>query len=213
MITRSQYLQRWRDLHGNAEPGRIVRGWLNCAYALARPLAALRVSPDLVSLSGVVVAIAAVVLVNEQPVVAAALVIASLILDGLDGAVAVLRKRESSWGGVVDGFLDRIGEALWAIALVIVGVPVALVLVGWIAAMVQEYQRARLGSLYRSDDPIAVTICERPVRALLIAAAILMSSQTLPFNELITPTLFTSIWIAMQTVSAVQVWTSARILR
>lgn len=213
MITsRGAYVQRWRVLHGNAEPSRVVRGWLTIAYALARPLAILRVSPDLISVAGVGTAVAALLLAEDQPVMAAAIVVVSLIFDGLDGAVAILRERESAWGAVFDGFLDRIAEALWAVTLVLVGVPVWIAATAWSAAMVQEYQRAKVASLHRSDRPIAVSVCERPVRALVIASAVLMSYSDLPLADRVTPTVFAIGWLALQTIGALQVWRSARTL-
>jgi phosphatidylglycerophosphate synthase len=146
-------------------------------------------------------------------IAAAVVIVASLIFDGLDGAVAVLRERESDWGAVLDSFLDRIAEAFWAGALVAVGVPVPLAVAAWIIAMVQEYERARFGSLDRSAEPITVSVCERPVRALLIAAAVLMGHAGLPFNDIITPTVFAAIWLLLQSIGALQVWRASSSLR
>lgn len=209
-----EYLQRWRELHGNANPGRVVRGWLVIAFGLARPLAAVRTPPDLISFSGVLAAIAAWWLaVAGHPISAAIVIVTSLILDGLDGAVAVLRRRESAWGGVLDSLLDRVSEAVWAGTLVVIGVPMQVALAGWTAAMVQEYQRARFASLARSDAPIRATICERPVRALLIASSVLMSQNTLPLSDRLTPTVFAAAWLVLQTIGATQAWLAARVLR
>lgn len=210
--SRSAYLQRWRALHGNAVPGRVVRGWLVVAYGLARPLALLRISPDLISIAGVAAAVLALILADDRPLIAAVIIVVSLILDGLDGAVAVIGERESAWGAVLDGFLDRIAEALWAVALVVVGVPVWVAVVAWSIAMVQEYQRAKVASLQTSDRPIAVSICERPVRTLLIASAVLMSNSSLPLADQLTPTVFASAWLVLQSIGVVQVWRFARIV-
>lgn len=212
-LSRAQYLERWSALHGNASPSRIVRGWLAVAYALASPLARMRVAPDAISLFGVVAAVAALELSAERHVIAAAsIIVLSLILDGLDGAVAVLRQQESAWGAVFDSFIDRIAEALWAGTLVVIGVPIPIALAAWILAMVQEYQRARFASLDHAAEPIRVSVCERPVRALIIAAAVLMADQSLPLSDVITPTVVASIWLVLQTIGAMQVWRSSRTL-
>lgn len=212
ITTRAGYISRWSELHGGARPSRIVGGWLSVAYLLARPLALLRIAPDAVSLAGVTAAALALAIAADRPIAAAMIILASLILDGLDGAVAMLRERESAWGAVLDGFLDRLGEALWAVALVAVGVPVWLATVGWVLAMVQEYQRARLAALHSAGRPISVSICERPVRALLIASAVAMSDAALPLSEQLTPTVFASAWLGLQAIGVMQVWRSASIL-
>jgi archaetidylinositol phosphate synthase len=208
--SRAEYLERWSQLHGQARPHGVVRGWLWVAYHLAYPFARMRFSPDLISIFGVLAAVGALNLARADRVFwAAGIVVASLIFDGLDGAVAVLRRRESSWGAVVDAVLDRVAEAIWAGLLVVVGVPVWIAVAGWSLAMIQEYARARYAALDSAGSPIVVSICERPVRALLIASAAVMSADV-PLNDVVTPTLVAASWVAMQSVALLQVWWAAR---
>jgi archaetidylinositol phosphate synthase len=208
--SRTEYLERWSQLHGHAQPRGVVRGWLWVAYHLAYPFARMSISPDVMSLLGVVAAVAALELASTgRAFWAAGILVASLIFDGLDGAVAVLRRRESSWGALVDAVLDRVAEAIWAGTLVVLGVPVWIAVAGWSVAMVQEYARARQSALDSGVDPITVSICERPVRALLIASAVIMSADV-PLNDVVTPTVIALIWVAMQSVALVQVWWAAR---
>jgi archaetidylinositol phosphate synthase len=203
ILSRGEYLSRWSTLHGEVEPSALVRGWLTVAYVLARPFAALRFSPDVVTLFGLITAALALWLADAGAVVlAAVIVIFSLIFDGLDGAVAVLRSKESRWGAVLDAAVDRISEALWAIALVVVGVPPSIALAAWVVASVQEYARARVASLGHHQITL-VSICERPVRAIFIAVALAASIDAAP--DALGPTTWATVWLAFQTVALIQV--------
>ena len=61
---RQGYYDRWATRHGGYDPRSnvLVRGWLSGAYVLARPLAAARVPPDLITLTGLAVSGLAVAL-------------------------------------------------------------------------------------------------------------------------------------------------------
>lgn len=51
------------------------------------------------------------------------IVIIALILDGLDGTVAILRNQVSLRGAVLDSTADRVVEVAWLVALWRCGVP------------------------------------------------------------------------------------------
>ena len=95
------------------------------------------------------------------------LLVFSLLLDGVDGTVAIITGKNSKFGAMVDAVADRLVESLWAIALYLLGAPWEIVLVAWLAAFIQEYLRARAGGL-GVNQVLIVTWCERPVRATLI---------------------------------------------
>jgi 1L-myo-inositol 1-phosphate cytidylyltransferase / CDP-L-myo-inositol myo-inositolphosphotransferase len=86
-------------------------------------LAHLPIHPDVVSLVAFLFALAgAWVLAAGAGVAGGLLVLASSILDGVDGEIARLRIRASAAGALLDGVLDRIGDAvvlgglaLWAL--------------------------------------------------------------------------------------------------
>lgn len=198
-----KYRQEWSQHHGNASPSRIVAGWLNVAEFLATPLVFLKVSPHVVSAMGLALAVWSWQLAPHW--VAAVVVVVSLIFDGLDGAVAVMRERVTVQGGILDSTLDRVGEAFWAAALYVCGVDSRLVIIAWLLALIQEYARAR-GLALAPGSTVSAALCERPVRALLVAAGIAMSSAWGGAQ------LWAWIWLVMQAVSLMQVWMANRSL-
>lgn len=199
----TEYLHRWSQLHGNAVPSRIVRGWLVVAAALARPLVNLRVSPHAVTLGGLILAVVAWWFAPHPAV--AALIVLSLIFDGLDGAVAIMSDRVTALGGVLDSTVDRVGEAWWAGALYLSGADIRIVIAAWSLAIVQEYARARSLSLH-PEGQVTASVAERPVRALLIAAAI--ATASLGWSV----TAWASAWLILQAVGLVQVFFANRYL-
>jgi CDP-diacylglycerol--glycerol-3-phosphate 3-phosphatidyltransferase len=173
---RDAYLAGWSSLHGGYDARRsvAVRAWLVIGYRLARPLAVARIPPDLVTYAGVAAASAACVLAGQGgrwPVVAAACVVLSAVLDTLDGAVAVLARRASAWGYVLDSLADRVGDVLFVLALWLAGAP-APVAVGVAAVtLLYEYARARAAAGGMQDIGV-VTVAERPTRVILSTVAL-----------------------------------------
>lgn len=74
---------------------------------LARPLAALGISPDAITIAGCLIGLAAAAAIAAQAfATAVALILLSRLCDGLDGAVARLRGKVSDLGGYLDIVLD-----------------------------------------------------------------------------------------------------------
>ena len=192
-----KYREQWSALHGNARPSRLVSSWLATAEVLAKPLIWLRLSPNVISLIGLVMAGVAYIATPSR--IAAVIVLLSLVLDGLDGAVAVLTNRVTTWGGIIDSFVDRMGEALWAGALVVAGVDARIALTAWCLALIQEYARAR-GLTLAPHAEVKATLCERPVRALLIASALAVGSLAGGASA------WALLWLVFQAIGFVQVW-------
>ena len=176
---RDVYFDRWAGLHGGVDPRAsvMVRGWLTMTYALARPLAAQRVSPDWLTLAGLLVSLAVVPLAwagGRWPLVAVGVVVASGLLDNLDGAVAVLTDRTSRWGAVLDSVADRVSDTAYVVALLALGgfgdarPVVALAGVAVVLVLLQEYARARAAA-GGMDDVGVVTVGERPTRVVVAA--------------------------------------------
>jgi CDP-diacylglycerol--glycerol-3-phosphate 3-phosphatidyltransferase len=157
-VTPEQHLLRWEELHGvTASP--LVRRWLRLVQLLARPLAAARVPPDLLTAA----ALAATALALAVPH-GWVLVLLAGLLDGLDGAVAVLADRVSARGALLDRVADRLGEVLFAVLLVRAGAPWGLGLA--CGAGMLGLEAMRRGGVGR------VTVAERPVRVLFTAAGL-----------------------------------------
>ena len=169
-MKRDDYFARWSELHGGANITGVVKGWLVISYAISRPLVRLRVSPNALSIIGVVAAV--FTYTEAQRNYCIALLGISLLCDGIDGSVAILSNKASKRGAMVDALCDRVGETFWALAFYKLGAPAWLIGTAWVLAFTQEYCRARIAGLgdFRID---VVTVAERPVRASFLAVAIL----------------------------------------
>jgi len=191
-MIKADFFAKWSALHGNAEIKGIVKAWLNISYGSARFMSALRITPNLLTLLGIVFAIA--MAVNPLSLWTIPLLVLSLYADGIDGSVAIYQNRESQFGAILDSVADRISEALWFYVAYRIGAPAWIVLLTYVIASTQEYARARLGGLGVSEVGV-VTPAERPVRASFIFIALV--AYAIDFN-LVT--------LAMAVLSALQVF-------
>lgn len=164
-MRKDDFFAKWSSLHGNTQISGVVRGWLGISYQCARFLTFLRVTPNLLTFLGVL--FASLMLLKPFSLFAIALLMLSLLADGVDGSVAILQRRESNWGATIDSVADRASEALWLLVVYQIGVPAWLALSLWICAATQEYARARAASLGHFVIDV-VTPTERPVRASVI---------------------------------------------
>jgi CDP-diacylglycerol--glycerol-3-phosphate 3-phosphatidyltransferase len=182
-LSRADYLARWSQLHGGYDPAgsRLVAGWLRVAYTLARPVAAARVPADVVSLAAVVVAAVAVAACAPGArwvLVGAVAVGLCGLLDGVDGAVAVVSGQAGAWGAVLDSVVDRVVDAMLLLALWVVGAPAWVCLAAGVVAFAGEYARARAGGLGVTDITV-VTVGERPARV-AVTAMFLLAAGVFP---------------------------------
>ncbi len=191
-MNKADFFAKWSALHGNAEIKGIVKAWLNISYGSARFMSALRVTPNLLTLLGIVFAIA--MALNPLSLWTIPLLVLSLYADGIDGSVAIYQNRESQFGAILDSVADRISEALWFYVAYRIGAPAWVVLLTYVIASTQEYARARLGGLGISEVGV-VTPAERPVRASFIFIALV--AYAIDFN-LVT--------LAMAVLGALQVF-------
>jgi len=177
----------WRRAHripdGHPDPGgRVTLAWLRVPWTLGVPLARLGVHPDRLTLCGLWLALVAGWTAALGPGWAAAggaLTLLAGLVDGVDGAVAVLARRASAFGFVWDSAADRLAD------LALVAGPVALVAAHadgpWpalaagaaaaIAGLLLEYVRARAQA---GGLPAAWTLLtpgERPVRVIVLGVA------------------------------------------
>jgi CDP-diacylglycerol--glycerol-3-phosphate 3-phosphatidyltransferase len=169
-MNKSEFNSTWSSLHGGAEIKAIVKAWLAISFGSAKFLSKLHVTPNILTLLGLLFAIA--MAVNPLSLWAIPLLVLSLYADGIDGSVAILQGRNTSFGAVLDASADRISEALWFYVAYKIGAPAWLVLATYVIASTQEYARARLGGLGISDLGV-VTPAERPVRASFIFIALI----------------------------------------
>ena len=207
-MNRTEYLRSWPLVHGyeaGVEVSGIARAYLTINYFLVKPFVLLRFSPNLVTLLAPLLATFALFADNNFSV--AALLLLSLMADGFDGAVAIIRKKTSALGGVWDGIVDRITELLWIGSLYYAGISPALLLCIWVLVATQEYGRAKLNHVAGANTGVlgVVTICERPVRGLLVAFGFL--GQSFYSNCLV---IVSVIWLVMQSIALAQFILMAR---
>ena len=177
VLTRDEYFDTWAGLHGGHDPRSswLTSTWLGATYQVARPLAAMRVPPDLITLSAAVVsggAVGAAVAGERWVLLAAVLVAVSGGLDNVDGAVAVVSRRTTRWGYVLDSVVDRVCDGLYLVALWVVGAPGWLCVVAGALMGLQEYTRARAGQAGMREIGV-VSIWERPTRVIVTAMFLL----------------------------------------
>jgi phosphatidylglycerophosphate synthase len=174
---RDGYFDRWSRLHGGYDPRSSgwARWWLGITYRVGRPLARRGVAPDVLTLWGAAVGLGVAALAaagGRWPLLAVAVVVASGLLDNLDGCVAVLTDRATRFGAVLDSVVDRVSDGLYLVALWVLGAPGPLVVAAGSLMVLQEYARARATAGGMSDIGI-VTVWERPTRVVVTAFTLL----------------------------------------
>jgi phosphatidylglycerophosphate synthase len=195
-VGKEEFFTTWSKLHGDAKIEGIVKVWLQISFAVVKPLSKLRITPNFLTLAGLLTAIALWQFANNWT--AALFLTFSLFFDGIDGSLAIVSRVTSKFGAFTDSFVDRLSEFFWALALYKLGAPAILVFIALLATFTQEYLRARAGGLGYEEVGI-VTICERPVRASLIFIAIVANFLNFHFV-----TAISIIWVAMQFIALLQ---------
>ncbi len=162
------YLRLWSAGHGGYDPRTSfwVHGWLRLTYRAALPFARRGVPPDALTALGVLVCAAVPLLAwpgAGWPLLAVPVIVASGLVDGVDGAVAVLAGRATRFGAVLDGVADRAGEAGYLLALWLLGAPAWLCVLGRRAGVApgvragqggrRRHDRGRRGDRLGAADP------------------------------------------------------------
>ena len=208
------YVKGWSMLHGGYEPGRsrMVDMYLRMVYAIAKPFAAISTSPDLVTLLGLLVGVSVPVISESQTprmwIFAAVIVVASGVLDGVDGAVAVLSSKASRWGHVADSLVDRLVEVAMLIALHRSGAPAWITLLAGVMTASQEYARARAAGVGLTDITV-VTVSERPTRIIATVMAFL-AAAFMPHHSVFAVTVGAAIWAVLGTIGLMQMIVAVR---
>ena len=177
MLSKDEFKAKWSSLHSDAETKGVVGAWLHISYRFGLICTLLRISPNALTLFGLLGAVATAL--TAQTPWAIFFLVFSLFCDGIDGSVAIFQHRESQFGATLDSVVDRISEALWFYALYAIGVPAWIPITLWCVAAFQEYARAKLFSLGVSDIGV-VTPAERPVRASFLFVVLIINQLSLP---------------------------------
>ncbi len=202
-MSKEELFSNWSALHGGAEVKGIVRAWLTISFYITRPIIILRLSPNSLSLLSIFAAAGFLLALESHWAIT--LLVLSLLLDGVDGTVAIATGKSSKFGALVDSVADRLVEGLWAVALYLLGAPWQVVIMAWLAAFIQEYLRARVGGL-GVNQVLFVTWCERPVRATLIFIPLI--GRLFGFDLFV---LAAWIWAIMQLTSALTLFNLLRL--
>jgi phosphatidylglycerophosphate synthase len=192
-MNKDEFFSIWRRLHGDANISGIVKGWLSISYVVVKPLSKARVTPNILTISGLLFGV--LLYANAETFWAPALLVLSLICDGIDGSLAIITNKSTKWGAILDSTVDRLTEIFWVLALYKIGADLKLLIIVLLAASVQEYVRARAAGLGVSEVGI-VTFAERPVRASFVFIVFI----SLQFNF----TIYNQIiicWLALQLIS------------
>ncbi|MDO9380434.1 MAG: CDP-alcohol phosphatidyltransferase family protein [Nocardioidaceae bacterium] len=142
---------------------------------IARPLVRRHVSPDVVTLAGMLVSAGVPLLAwvgGGWPLAAAVVALLAAVVDGVDGAVAVADGSGSAWGRVLDPLADRVSDLLFLGALWLLGAP------GWLCvalgALTLLHESVRSSGMVAGMRGVgAVTVWERPSRVIVTIAVCL----------------------------------------
>lgn len=156
------------------------------AERVVRPVAALPITPNTVSLVGFALnVVAALVIAFGSLRWGGALVLFSGVFDMFDGAVARVQQKSSVFGAFLDSVLDRYSEGLLFLGVVIQAVRVeragstlwAMLVLAYAAALLSlmvSYTRARAEGL---GLECKVGIMERPERVILLGIGLLLGTE------------------------------------
>jgi CDP-diacylglycerol--glycerol-3-phosphate 3-phosphatidyltransferase len=164
--------QRWSAQHHGIDPSGVplLLPWLRLLWRVARPLA--WVPPTFLTALGVLLAVDAVLLAGSVPAVAAVVVVAAALCDGLDGAVAVVADRATPAGARADAIADRICDAAFAAVLWRCGVP------WWVAVGCAALALGVDGLRRLRRVPALITVGERPTWTICAALACISAAVT-----------------------------------
>jgi len=192
-MKKDEFFSTWRKLHGDANISGIVKGWLSISYVVVKPLAKARVTPNVLTITGLFFGV--LLYANAETFWAPVLLVLSLICDGIDGSLAIITNKSTKWGAILDSTIDRLTEIFWVLALYKIGADLKLLIIVLLAASLQEYIRARAAGLGVSEVGI-ITFAERPVRASFVFIVFIsLQFDFTIYNQIIV------CWLGLQLIS------------
>jgi len=196
-MNKSEFFTTWSSLHGQARVSGIVKWWLNISYFIVRPLNKLRVTPNGLTVLGLVFGV--LLYLNSKSLWALLFLILSLLSDGLDGSMAIVTQKFSKWGAMLDSVIDRATEVFWVLALYSIGVNINILIAAFLFSFIQEYLRARAGGVGVNEVGV-VTFAERPVRAAFVFVVLVAYNLDLKILDSII-----LIWLLLQLISLLKI--------
>ncbi|MEA1904469.1 MAG: archaetidylinositol phosphate synthase [Candidatus Hadarchaeota archaeon] len=147
----------------------------------ARPFARMGLTPNGLTILGLLVGIlAALLFIFEEPLWAGLAVLVCGFSDMIDGAVARLTGKVTPFGGVLDSVLDRYVDFIIFIGIIYAGLAEFAGLSSWfwgvlalVGSLMVSYMRARAEAA--GSGKLAVGIAERGERLLILAIGALLN--------------------------------------
>ncbi len=150
--------------------------------AAVSPLAAVGMSPNAATVLGFLLnVVTAGVIASGHLSIGGVFLFVSAVFDMLDGALARVMRRQSSFGAFLDSLLDRYSEAAILAALIYVftvrgqTAEVVLAYVVAVGSIMISYARARAEGLGLQAK---VGIAPRPERVIILGVGLLINVQT-----------------------------------
>ncbi|MFC2034249.1 CDP-alcohol phosphatidyltransferase family protein, partial [Chloroflexota bacterium] len=152
------------------------------AYNLTRPfislLARTPLTPNIISLFGLLTTIgAAVLIINGHLLAAGFVVIFAGFFDVLDGALARATDRTTKFGAFLDSTFDRLTEAILLLGILILVIEdsqafsIVLVYLAFVGGMLVSYIRSRAEALGLDCQ---IGLCTRTERVVVLALGLLL---------------------------------------
>lgn len=167
-----------------AVPKSLVAGFVGAAARLAHLLSRLRVSPNVLSVIGLLAGLAAGVLFAfGKPLWGALSIVICGLFDILDGQVAKESHRKSLYGAIFDSTLDRYSEFFIYLGLAVHfrnRWPLWVVFFTFLGSAMVSYTRARAEGL---GIPCRVGFMQRAERMVLLVLAAVLGSLFQVFDQ------------------------------
>lgn len=190
--------------HGLVPTG-AARGLRRGLVPLARALGALGLSPNAVTILGLLLTLAgAALLASAGPLAALPVLVAGALADAVDGTLARLAHRETVFGGFLDSTLDRVSDAAPFAAAAVIATrdgDTALALVAvWaiVSSFLVSYVRAKAESL-----GLAATVGAAPREARLVVLVLGIGLWAASANQVFF-TISIALTAILATITAVQ---------
>lgn len=208
-MTFHEYLVRWSELHGDAVVTGPIRMWLRTTYVLARPLRWLH--PNVITVSGLLIALITLGLdaaFGLSSLSLAAIILGLGIIDSLDGIVATVTNRNSTFGAFLDSMVDRGIDVGIALLFLNHGAPLGAVLAAIGLTLLHEYMRARAMGLGMTEVGI-ITVAEKPTR-IAIGVMFFLGCAVVPQRAQLLMSVAVYVWTALALIATCQLFVTIK---
>ena len=173
---------------------------------------ALRLTPNTITVIGLVITIVAAVLVaNGQLLVGAAILTAGSLLDAVDGALARATGGGTPFGGFLDSTLDRAGEAIlyigigaWLLAAIDEpALPMLALMVALAGSFLVSYAHARAQGIGFAAN---VGLAPRTERLVLVIAGVALAGLGLSLGLIAALVIVAALTVATVVQRILHVW-------